>query len=304
MKISVIIPGYRANTIGYAIASIQKQTHLDWELFVVGQGENPSLKTVMEEFQTVDRRIHYLHIPKNGASRARNEGIYHSEGELIVMIDDDCEADPQLLKTYIELFEQHPEIGLAGGGMTAPLVKERRLGICPQTCPSEAIYDPKATRKTPPSGWDLVGGNLACRAETFRKIGGFDPYLGPGTEFPAAEDTDYKLRLENEGVAMASTPRAKVEHTHGFRYGFRAIAKSAWNYAYGNAGLAGKLTLLGDPRGQEWMQATRRQCLDDMIKRPKRILPALYRWKNSADGYKKCLKCYRTEKGLLVPVLQ
>ncbi len=157
-------------------------------------------------------------------------------------------------------------------------------------------------QKTPPDGWDLVGANVASRRETLQQIGDYDPLLGPATQFPSGEDTDYKLRLERAEIRMAATPRAIVHHTYGYRYGLRAVLKMARSYAYGNAGLAGKLTLMGDPRGKEWMQATQTECLNDIIKHPKRIPAALYRLWNAQNAYRFCLKNYKTEDGYLMPL--
>ena len=58
-----------------------------------------------------------------------------------------------------------------------------------------------------------------------KRLGTFDECLGAGADFPAAEDTDYKLRLEAAGIRMLTTPRAAVVHTYGVRKGW-AILRS------------------------------------------------------------------------------
>ncbi len=117
MKLSVIIPSVRATTLGSAIASIQRQTFPDWEVIVIGQGQDRSVEAVATRMGAEDVRIRYQHISQKGTSRARNAGIHASEGELVVFMDDDCEADAKLLEVYADLFAQQPGVGFAGGSL-------------------------------------------------------------------------------------------------------------------------------------------------------------------------------------------
>jgi len=96
------------------------------------------------------------------------------------------------------------------------------------------------------------------------------------TDFPAAEDTDYKLRLEAAGIRMLTTPRAAVVHTYGVRKGW-ALLRSQQNYATGNGGMAGKLTLLGDSRGAEWLEETRNGSRREWRAAPQRLPRSLRR---------------------------
>ena len=92
------------------------------------------------------------------------------------------------------------------------------------------------------------------RAGLAAVVGPWDEHLGAGAEFPAGEDTDYKLRLEALGVRMLATPRSVIHHSSG-----RRVAREAWrsqrNYAFGNGALAAKLTL-ADDRQRKGMAGT------------------------------------------------
>ena len=138
------------------------------------------------------------------------------------------------------------------------------------------------------------------------RAGRFDECLGAGTEFPSCEDTDYKLRLESMGVKMRSTPRAIVYHTHGVRYGVRALLAHQRNYARGNGAMAAKLTMSGDPRGAQWLEATRRDCLRSWFqnRRPQRLAADLRRLQCFAGGYRDCIRDYSVDAGLLRPIKQ
>jgi GT2 family glycosyltransferase len=81
----------------------------------------------------------------------------------------------------------------------------------------------------PPMGWDWISCNVAMKREVAEEIGLWDEYLGPGTDFPAADDNDYLLRAEALDIKMATTPEAIVTHTYGYRYNQQLI-KHVRNY--------------------------------------------------------------------------
>lgn len=301
MKFSIVIPAIRSNTIKFTIESICNQSHQNWELVVVGQADDDDLFNVVEAYTKKDRRVRYHHINRRGTTRARNAGVQSTDGEIIAFIDDDCEASFNWLETFTHIFNDDPDIGLIGGAVIKPPKTDRGVGVCCGVLPSESIYDPVTSPYNPPKGWDWIGCNFALRRRIYQTSGPFDIYLGPGTDFPSGEDTDYKLRLESMGVKMATTPSSVVYHTHGWRLGIKAAVKNARNYAYGNSGLAGKLTLMGDPRGCEWLKTTRIQCMTNWLVtlRPYRLPVDLYRILNSVRAYNLCIQNYYVESNLL-----
>lgn len=147
-----------------------------------------------------------------------------------------------------------------------------------------------------------MGANFAIRKEVFQKVGFFDEYLGPGTEIPASEDVDYKLRMEYYGISMGSSPRAIVYHTFGYRYGLRAIMRHARNYQYGSGGLAAKLTLMKDPRGEQWIRKDIRDCIFGSIRKPYRLPNNINHLINLLHAYNYCLKNYTITQGILSPI--
>lgn len=301
MKFSIIIPATRPHSIPAVIDSICAQSYPDWELVVVGQAEDANLRDVVKASAKKDGRIRYLHINQRGTSRARNAGAQCTVGEIIAFIDDDCEARSDWLETFVHFFDTHPDIGLVGGAVIPPQKLKPGFGVYFGLYPSEGIYDPIESPHSPPQGWDWTGGNFAIRREIFQNTGPFDICLGPGTFFLAGEDVDYKLRLESDGVKMAATPHAVVYHTYGSRHGLKAVMKNTRNYTYGTYGLAGKLTLMGDSRGSEWLMITRKHCLSNWLRtlRFYRLPIDLYRLWNSTLAYIHCLRNYRVISNLL-----
>jgi glycosyltransferase involved in cell wall biosynthesis len=294
MRLSVCIPSVRSTTLHEAINSIRRQTWSNWELIVVGQGNDSAVRAITEAAATHDSRVQYLHVAVPGVSRARNAGLEAATGEVIAFMDDDCEARSDWLETIAKCFADEPDVGHVGGALMAPMVTPGKFASCPAVVPTESLYDPVATERTPPLGWDWVSANFAMRRFVAEQVGPFDEWLGPGlgAVFPSGEDTDYKLRLEALGIKMRSTPRAMVIHSYGSRYGLKAVLRQSRSYAIGNGGLAGKLTLLGDPRGREWVALTARECILDSLRRRRlhRVPHNLLRLWYYTRAYRRCLR--------------
>jgi len=306
MKFSVCIGSVRATTLGPAIESIRRQTWTDWELIVVGQGPDAALRSVGESAALADKRIRYVHLERRGVSLARNVAVSHATGEIIAITDDDCEAREDWLATLADCFAAEPEVDVVGGALVAPPIRKAGFAKCPDQIPAEALYDPIASGRRPPPGWDWVTANVAFRPPVLQRAGPFDECFGPGAMFRVATDTEYKLRLETLGVRMRSTPRAVVLHTYGCRYGLRAVLKRSIDYSWGHGALSGKLTLLGDPRGREWLASKRREVSSGWLRpfRPDRLpLSALQLW-YFTRGYMRCVNGFRVDaaRGVLEPI--
>src|SRR5690349_5337560 len=223
LKFSVCISSIRVSSLKATIDSIRCQSWQDWELIIVGQGSDLRLKAIGEAAAREDRRIQYFHLTRYGATLARNFALQIASGDIIALIDDDCEARADWLEVLAGYFLEEPELGLVGGALVAPRPARRGLAFCPSVYPTEVLYDPVASRRQEPPGWGWACGNVALRRQVIERVGQFDEYLGPGAIFPAADDNDYRLRLEALGIKMRSTSRAVVYHSYGYRYGLRAV---------------------------------------------------------------------------------
>lgn len=305
LKFSICLPATRPSTVGFTIQSIKAQTVEDWELIVVGQRDATDLRAVVGEAQQYDSRVRWTDVGQPGSSHARNAALRAASGELVAMIDDDCEAAPGWLATLADCLDMHPDIGLVGGALIAPPAAHRGPGNCPSLMPSDSVYDPVQDRGIAPAGWDWLTANVAFRRPLLQQIGLFDECLGPGAHFQSCEDTDFKLRFERAGIRMRSTPRARVTHRFGWRYGLRAVLSHQKNYARGNGAMAAKLTLMGEPRGLTWWRAMREECLTRWYQRrqPAQLPAGLRRWYYFSGAYRECLREYRVDpSGLLAPI--
>jgi GT2 family glycosyltransferase len=303
MRFTVCIAATRADCVGRAVASVLGQTWADWDLLVVGQGDELAVRAAVAAAAGDDPRVRFVHQAGRGLSRARNLAARLAGGEVLAFTDDDCEADPEWLAALAAGFARGDgdRVGLVAGAVAAPPAT-RRLSTCPAIAPADALYDPRRTPRRPPPGWDWMGANFAVRRDVLARLGGWDELLGAGTDFPAGEDTDFKIRLEAAGVPMVTTPAAVVRHAAGRREGVRAVLRSQRGYARGNGATAAKMSLGGDARGRSWLVDTWRDCLLGWLRqrRPHRLPADLRRLWFFSAGYLACRRgCQLDAAGML-----
>lgn len=294
MLVTICLPSIRPDTLGDTIASVRRQKHEAWELIVIGQGDEASMRAAVETAADGDERIRYSHLDRFGANAARNHGVRQAKGDVLAFIDDDCEAADDWLSRIVATFERYPDVGLLGGSLLRPEPPEGspKFAVCPEMIPLEVTYDPVETGYESPPGFGVVGANLALRKSVVEAVGPFDELLGPGTRYGGADETDYVLRAEALPTSLRSDPAIVVHHTHGHRFGIRASYRILRNYACANGALAAKLTLLEDPRGRDWLRGSLRLATVDHLRnrRPQAIPGSLLRHWLYYRSYRQCLE--------------
>ena len=286
LLISVVVPTIRATTLPFTVAAVRAQTWEDWELLIVAQGDDATLAEVCKAAEKEDPRIHYIHLAQRGLSLAKNAGIQAALGDVVAFTDDDCEPDPEWLERINQSFAEQPSVGIvAGDTFPGPRSRFRWLSTCPATRTIECLYKPTENNFRAPPGFYYGGANLAVRRDVFRLVGSFDEYLGPGTDFPAAEDVDFALRAEERGINMWTRPSIVVRHTYGRRYGLRNFLSHHRGYALGSGALGGKLKLLDHRLSREWgKRRRRRDVVISSLKNPPRALLERYKGRHIAQA--------------------
>lgn len=300
MRVSVVIPTVRPTHLGATLASVCRQTCSDWEMIVVAQGSDPELKAFVDKGYP-DARVRFVHLQEKGLSLARNAGIEAATHPLVLFTDDDCEAQEDWISVVTECFETYPDVWLVGGALIAPPHPRWKIASCPEVHPLEVVYNPAETFGKPPERWGWVGGNFAMRREVYRQVGPFDTFLGAGAHFPVAEEVDLGFRLERARLPMLSTNRSIVHHTYGTRYGLRSMVRTSINYARGNGAMAAKLTLMDDPRGEQWLAITQEQSkARHNLQRVYRLPGTWRRVRIFEQAYQECIREFCVNnKGLL-----
>ena len=107
MKISILSPVYNeADHVTEMIASVDAQSHRDWELVFVDDGSTDDTVPLLQEHAAHDSRIRLVsHGVKLGKSAAFNLAFAHSTGEVIVLLAGDDRLPPMSLERRAKVME-------------------------------------------------------------------------------------------------------------------------------------------------------------------------------------------------------
>lgn len=192
-----------------AVASILACPSRDFELLVVDQSRTDESRRVLAAHE-VDPRFRYLPSDERGLSRARNAGIAATSGPIVAFTDDDCRVDADWLEALERVFLDVPDAALVFGTVRAPAAVNGRGYL--------ATFEPAAATVPdwrPRRGRDWgIGANMALRRRLTERVGLFDPILGAGAPFPAAEDMDLAVRARAQGLRVTHAAAPGVEHVN------------------------------------------------------------------------------------------
>lgn len=179
---------------------------------------SPATRQVVAKFETVD----YVLEPKPGLSVARNTGLAHSTGELIVFTDDDVVVHPHWLEGIQRGFDDPTVMAVTGLMLPAELESEAQVIFHRGTGESSwgfraLTFDTQFFTEMMSRGapvWRIgAGANMAFRRSLFDRVGNFDERLGAGAS-GCSEDSELWYRVLAEGYACRYEPTAVIYHYH------------------------------------------------------------------------------------------
>jgi dolichol-phosphate mannosyltransferase len=107
-RISVIIPVFnQVGKISYSIEKIKEAVELafsNYELIVVNDGSTDNTLTILRDIaMTDDKHLHVIsYTPNRGKGYAVRQGVLHSQGDAVILLDGDLDISPDLIKDYVE----------------------------------------------------------------------------------------------------------------------------------------------------------------------------------------------------------
>jgi GT2 family glycosyltransferase len=194
-EISIIVPTTRINTIQNTLKSVTAQAaNYNYEIIVVGSGVG-ALKNTFTDVSIffIDSAVQYM------PSQARNIGAAKAKGEVLLFIDDDCEAAHGCLKNILE-FLKDPAIGVVTGKVVG---KSNRFFA---KCIDLNFYLQQGTKKCQLDRFSSAV--FGIRKKVFDQVGGFDEHI------VVREDIDFARRLIIAGYKILYSPDVVVIHDH------------------------------------------------------------------------------------------
>lgn len=112
--VSVVIPTFnREAYLPAAIASVQAQTMLDFELLVSDDGSTDGTPDLLRELAGQDRRIRVVrNTGRRGAADARNTAVAQARAEWVAFLDSDDQWEPRFLERCLP--EVRPGVVMVG----------------------------------------------------------------------------------------------------------------------------------------------------------------------------------------------
>lgn len=203
--VSVIIPNFnRVESFQRAVESVIKQTYENFEIIVVDDGSEQSVRNINRRFlEEVKRRkyfegdgkIIYLENERNfGVSYSRNKGIKEAKGDFIALLDSDDEWLEQKLELQVKFFSETDfrvvhteEIWVRRGVRVNPMKKHKKEG-------GDIFFRSLELCLMSPS-------SIMLKKSIFDDYGYFDESL------PVCEDYDLWLRITSkENVGFIESP--------------------------------------------------------------------------------------------------
>jgi len=165
--VSVIIPAYNAAPfIEETIHSLYSQTYTNWEAIIVNDGSKENTASICEAF--TDRKVKTIHQANSGVAAARNNGLVQAKGEYVVFFDADDIMTPGFIESRMQVLENNPELGYAGGLVeTFPVKEAQRLAAASDPVNEILFFNPSFV--TIPSNYVFKKEVLVKNNITFNK---------------------------------------------------------------------------------------------------------------------------------------
>lgn len=188
--VSVVIPTYNSGPrLRRTLASVSRQTFVDFEVLVVDDCSTDRVDRFVEGFARTDSRFELLRTTRNSNLPAvpRNLGIAHSRAKYVAFLDHDDLWFRFKLARQIEALERNANVAM---------VHSRLIARGNFEMPSSLFNLPCRQQQTAESGnlfrYNTVHmSSVVARRSTLMKLGGFSE----DTSLRAIEDYDLWLRM-------------------------------------------------------------------------------------------------------------
>jgi GT2 family glycosyltransferase len=183
--------------------------------------------------------VRYLWRTARGLSSAMNFAIDRARHEVLAVTQDDAVVDSTWLERLVRALVAAGPRAIVTGAVL-PGEPESRDGFVSAVTPQgdRVVYRERTERDV------LYALNMALYRSAAHAIGPFDERLGPGTRFPASEDSDFALRAFDLGYEIVFEPAAVVRH-RAWRGGEEQM-RLRWGYGYARGGFYAKHLSLRD----------------------------------------------------------
>jgi hypothetical protein len=195
---SVVIAAYdAAGTIGDALESVLSQTVPAHEIVVCDDGSRDDLATAVAPFRS---RITLVRQENGGEAAAKNTGVAHASGDLVVFLDSDDTYLPERLEALGELAAARPDLDI----LTTDAFLEVE-GVVQRRCYEGSWTFEVDDQRGAILERNFVFGHAAVRRSRFLECGGFDSSVRVATDW----DLWCRMVLGGSRIGLVDEPLAR-----------------------------------------------------------------------------------------------
>ncbi len=176
------------------------------ELLVVDNGSRDNTRETIQSIELPNMPVFFIQERAPGVASARNTGLRHAKGEIVLITDDDTHVPENWLEAMCQPILDGASEAVAGKIVIAPHLRRDWM-----SAHHEAILSATASMD-PEDPQDIFGASMAFHRDVLAAVPGFDPELGPGTAIGALEDTLFSWQLKRAGYRIAYVSNAPVVH--------------------------------------------------------------------------------------------
>ncbi len=215
-RVSVVIPSFnRRDPLLGTLDALAGQTYPRdrFDVVVSLDGSTDGSREALQQRRGAwGDRLRVLWQPNQGAGRARNRGAELADGEILLFLDDDILAAPDLVAAHARAHRQRASDVVLGRLL---LVPQARAGTGVVVRWEQEWYDRHFVEMGQPgylfACWDFFAGNVSLTRQAFWDAGGFDETF---TNY-GCEDWELGLRLLKAGCQFSYCAEAVGEHRYG-----------------------------------------------------------------------------------------
>jgi GT2 family glycosyltransferase len=218
-KISIIIVTY--NQLAYTqlcVESILRNTsYPNYEIIIVDNGSTDGSLEYLQSMTAEDKKIVLVENQNNlGFVKAINIGYHQSEGEYLILLNNDVIVTPGWVHRLVNHLKDNPTIGMVGP-VTNSIGNEAKVSVTYQEL--EEINQFSVTRMMRHSGRSFELNVLALYCcmisrSLFERVGGLDERY----EIGFFEDDDLAMKIKKEGFTLICAEDVFVHHFHGMTF--------------------------------------------------------------------------------------
>jgi GT2 family glycosyltransferase len=203
-QVSVIICTYnRKVMLKKCLDAIFLQDFPDYayEVVVVIDGSTDGTELILQELSP-PCQFKFIRQENTGLATARNNGSKEAEGEILLFLDDDIIAIPELITEHIKYHQAgHP---LVVGNIPVYPVKYSDYMIEGTKAWAQDQFQKMEQENYEITFQDIYFANASIKRELFYELGGFDEQF----RYYGVEDRDFAYRLLKAGIKPMYNPRA------------------------------------------------------------------------------------------------